>query len=572
GFLVVVFPFVIWGMVTPRATREARRRASVGTIGGRQVSHEEFRAAYLKAYLSLVMTLDRRPEIDPELDRELRREAWKQLVELYTARSLGLTATDQEVINTIRRDRHFQVEGKFSPAHYQAFIRMLAETFGLSERGFEEHVREQIVLQKLRMKVSQAALVSPFEQQRAFRLLTDSFDLDYVILSNDLVRDKVRLSDEQVRVFYERDPEMFAIPPKVRVKYVCFPVSNYLLQVSVTEEELRDYYDQHLEEFTAPESTGNSATNSSGRDKSNVAAAQARAETKGAASTNQPVRAFEEVREQIEQAVSRQKALEAAADEATAFVVLLAPDREGNQVGFDEAASERGLPVVEPPPFARDEVPDGVSAGLEFTRTAFSLTKAPDEYFSDAVIGTDAVYVIALEEKLERRVPAFEEVKDHVRRAAEREEIGRLLLDFARDLRARAEEEMQKDPTNCLVRAARRMGVPGYSATNVTAASGVTNCVYSDLILRAVLVRSKGELTDPVPADGTLIIAYVQSRKAADPQLFASYRQPIITALRRERGRMLWESFEEFLLRNSVVSSRTVGAAGRGEGRHEHAP
>lgn len=570
GFLViVVFTFVIWGMVTPRATRQARRRTSVGIIGGRPVSHEEFRAAYLKAYLSLVMTLDRHPEIDPALDRELRREAWKQLVELHTARQLGLSAADQEVINTIRRDRHFLVEGKFSPAHYEAFIRMLGETFGLSEKGFEEHVREQIILQKLRMMVTQAALVSPYEQQRAFRLLTDSFDLDYVILSNSLVKDKVKLSDEQVRAFYERDPEKFAIPPKVRVKYVCFPVSNYMTQVTVTEEELRDYYDQHIDDFTAPATTDRTARADSGEENTDITTTQEEAEAQGPQSTNELVRPFEEVRDQIEQTVLHQKALDAAADEATAFVVMLAPDREGNQPEFDEAAAEKGLQVFEPPPFATDEVPEGVSAGLEFTRTAFSLTKAPDEYFSDAVIGTDAVYVIALEEKLERRVPAFEEVKDRVRSAAEREEIDRLLLGFARDLHSTAESEMKKDPTNCLVRAARHMGVPVYSVTNVTAASGVTNCVYSDLIMRAVLVRSEGELTEPVPADGALLVAYVRSRKAADPQLFASYKQPIITALRRERGRMLWESFEDFLLRGAAVSNRILRAAGEEGGAPE---
>lgn len=559
GFLViVVFAFVIWGMVTPRANRQAREATAAGSIDGRLVGYQEFRDAYLKTYLSLVMTLNRQPEIDAQLDRQLRLEAWKRLVELKTARRLGVGATDGEVVSTIRRDPHFVVEGQFSRPHYDAWLRLLAEGMGISERGFEEYVREEIILQKLRMLVTQAALVSPFEQQRAFRLLTDQFDIDYVVLSNELVADQVKLSEQEVRAYYEKDPEAFAIPPQVRVKYVALLVSNYLDQVTVTEEELLDYYEQHTDEFTVQASNNAAAvTNDTG-------------ETEAIASSNQPaegsetnllVKPFDEVKDEIARRLTWKKAREVAMDKATEFVVTLAPDRAGNQPEFDATAERFGLTVARPQPFTRDQVPPGVDAGEEFTRAAFELTKAPDEYFSDAIPGTNAVYVIALEEKLDRRVPPFEEVKEEVRRRAQEEALYKELLAVVEKLRETAQERLSADPEGGFARTARQMGLEVYAATNVTAASGVTNSAYSDLIMRAILVRSQGEITEPVPADGGFLLAYVRRRQPADPDLFSTYKQPIINALRRERGRMLWESWEEFLMQSVQMSNLVSRAA-----------
>jgi len=221
--------------------------------------------------------------------------------------------------------------------------------------------------------------------------------------------------------------------------------------------------------------------------------------------------------------------------------------------------------VISPPPFSRDEVPAGVSAGLEFTRAAFSLTKAPDEYFSDAVAGTDAVYVIALEEKMERRIPGYEEVRDQVRQRAEAEARRQALVNLAEKLRSEAEALLRRDPTNGFAEAAGRFHLPVETVTNVTAGSGITNCVDSDLILRAVLVRSQGELTEPVPADDHFILAYVRRRTPASAELFSSYKKPIINALRRERGRMLLESWENYLMESVKVSPSLRGSAGAAE-------
>jgi hypothetical protein len=46
--IVIVFSFVIWGMVWPSEMEEADRINAAGMLDGEPVSHGEFRAAYIE--------------------------------------------------------------------------------------------------------------------------------------------------------------------------------------------------------------------------------------------------------------------------------------------------------------------------------------------------------------------------------------------------------------------------------------------------------------------------------------------------------------------------------------------
>ncbi len=543
GFLlVVVFTFVIWGMITPRGARRAREQQAAGRLNGKPVSHQEFRQAYFNSYLSVVMIMGQALNITPKLDKELRRAAWRRLAALAEARKLGISASDAEVVATIQHHPGFAVDGRFSPARYNAFIAGLLRSVGVSETQFEQHVREEIILQKMRHMIRRAALISPFEQKRAFATLTDVFTVDYTLVRPSDVAGEVHLSREDVRAYFDRDPAAFTIPEKVRVAYVEFPISNYLADASVSEDDIQAYYDQHIDDFTTD---------------TNAAATNAASSTNAVAETDSLYRPLDEVHDEIAATLRHNAAVAAAQDAATDFVVALAPDREGNAPTFEEAAADRGLKVLTLPPFAEKEPLAGISAGLDFNHAAFELSLGPDDYFSDAVVGTSAVYVIALKERFEPRVPQFDEVAARVRAAAEADALEKALTEKARKLHDDLEKGLAAGKT--FAKIVRRHGLIPVNVTNLTAAVGFKDLDEdtSDTILRAILVRNQGELTDLVPLEDAIAIAYIAERKPGDPARFESLRQNIINALRRDRARLLWQGFEDYLLRQAHFEEKT---------------
>ena len=207
----------------------------------------------------------------------------------------------------------------------------------------------------------------------------------------------VTVTREDAHKFFLADPEKFKIPEKVRVKYVQIPVQKYLSELTVTnEDDALAYYDEHIDDYRVTNTVTETVTNF-------FAAGSNTVET--VVTSKVATLDFDQVKTNIFEAMTRQAAKDRAAEMATDFVVSLAPDRDGNSPKFEDAAAKADLEVKKLDPFAlEDEVP-GIDAGLLFNHTAFNLNMSKDEYFSDAVIGSNYVYVIALDEKIPARVP-----------------------------------------------------------------------------------------------------------------------------------------------------------------------
>ncbi len=543
--VVIVFSFVIWGTQMPNQSRKAREAMAAGELNGKLVTQDEFRNAYFNTYMAAVLAVGRGFEINPQLDQQLRDAAWKRLTSLAEAKKLGLTGSDAEVMGTIQRHPGFSENDQFNPNLYAAFAQNVLSRMGFSEAQFEQHVREEIALQKLQTMVQQAILVSPYDVNRTFRSLSDTFDVEYVALTPELIEKDVKVTREDAHKFFLADPAAFTIPEKVGIKYVEFPVTNYLAGITNSEEDALGYYDDHMDEFTI--------TNT-------VASAEPEEGDTNAPPIETPtskvtVLSFDLVKTNILERLRIETARNRAADAATDFVVLLAPDREGNAPTFEEAAARTNLVLHTPKPFALDDdVPGVEDAGPLFNHIAFNLTKSPDGYFSDTVPGSNAVYVIAMEERMDARVPEFDEVADEVTVAAKAKATGEALTKKAQDVREAAMKAVDKGAS--FAKAVQPFGLKPEKTGKFTVASGKLTNEYSEVLLRGILPRNQGEVTDLLPGEDAVLIAYVAGRAAGDSSMLDSLRPQIAESVRRQRTRLLFSDFEEHLLRAGGFEER----------------
>ncbi|MBN1270349.1 MAG: SurA N-terminal domain-containing protein [Kiritimatiellae bacterium] len=544
--VIIVFTFVIWGMQTPKQARAALEKVSPGKLDGKWVPPEEYRAAFFNSYLSLMLMLGQ-PIDASKAEKELREAAWRRIATLRAARKLGASASDREVVATIQHHPGFVQQGRFSQVHYNAFIMNMLAPLGISEPAFEEHVREEIMIQKVRNVLDQTMLISPYEVQRAFSTITDTFTIEFVEITTNEVRGEVKLAEDDVKARFYRDPSAFTLPEHVRVKYVRFPVADHLAEVSVSEDDALEYYNDHLEDYSEEVVATNDET-------------QAEAETELSESvppqTKTVTQPFEDVKAGIVEQLTIEAARRKAADLATDLVVELAPDREGQAPAFDEAIAKFDLQAETLPPFALTEELADIDAGPAFNRAAFALAKNPEDYFSDAVPGTNYVYVIALEEHIAARVPEFEEVAEDVRLIAQAEALEQALIDKAQAVREAALKAVADGKT--LADAVKPFGLKTKRLEDFTAASDLEDEPYAPLLLRAVLVRNQGELTEPIPTRESLLLAHVEKREAGDVATYASLRPQIVQTLRRERQRALFDEWQSYLLEKAAFEERKL--------------
>ncbi len=549
--VVIVFSFVIWGTQMPSRSGSEEANAE-GKLNDKWVSRDEFRKAYFDTYMSVVLAVGQPINMTDQINEEIRKSAWRRIVAMKQAKDLGLGASDDEVRATIQAHPGFSIDGRFNRSQYNAFVQNVLANLGFSELQFEEHVRGEIALQKLQYMVQQAVLIPPSDINRTFSSLSDTFDIEYVAMTVTNFGQDVSVTREDAHKYFLSDPEPFRIPDRVRVKYVEIPVEKYIADMAVTnEDDALAYYDEHIDDYCVTNTVRETLTNLLAGG-SNVVATVA---------TSKVVTLdFDTVKTNVLAALTFQAARDHAADVAMDFVVALAPDRDGHSPEFEDAAQKAGLEVKKLEPFAlEDEVP-GIDAGPIFNHAAFNLTSAPDEYFSDAVVGSNHVYVLALAEKLPARAPEFDEVADKVMAAALESALAENLSKKANEIREAAIQAI--DEGKPFEQALTPYSLQSVTMTNFTAAeaSELTHD-YIDIILRGILPRNQGEVTDLLSTDDAVVIAYVAKRVPSTDVTAGAMKQQIEQTVKRQRARILFEDYQDYLLRQAKFVDRARTAA-----------
>ncbi len=570
---VIVFTFVFsYGYASwDRQAKEGDNAAAL--LNEDPVSHEEFRGAYASGYIGLVLSYGQPIRINDEIDQFLKSNAWTRVAALRKASEMGFHVTDDEVVQSIQSNPTFAPEGQFSMDYYRAFVQQFLMRMGISEPLFEQYVREEIQLSKVRRLISQTVLISPMELERTFHALTDQFEVEFVEITTDMIQDSVEVTDQDIREYFEADPEKYTIPEEVELQYVAFPIADYKADVAAIDEaDSMDYYNEHLDEFTkVPETNEESFVDaevepSVEESGTNVPPAidSDLAETEEA-DTNDPFSifddfgasdtglvetlyfSFDEVRTNIEQSLIEEEAVKLALRAADEVVYSLTPERNGEPPVFEEVAETFGKKVKALEPFAaRDELPLADLPEL-FRLSVFNLTKEPGEDFTDAIVGASNVYIMALVERYEPRVPELEEVKKAVSNDVYMFSLANALRDKASSLKSSAELALEGGET--FRSAARAEGVAVYTTGVFSVSAGFENDIeQADILLRNVLDRNEGELTELLSTVDSVILGYVVSRIEGDPATLSTLQAQIVDTIRRERSQMVFNDWTANLL------------------------
>ncbi len=524
--VIIVFSFVFWGTQTVgRASRGSADSESPGRLDGKPVPPEEFRDAWHSVYVGFALRLGQPPRVNEQMDRALRDIAWRRLVALREARRLGLHTGDDELVEAIRQQPTFQTNGQFDVNRYNFFIGQTLQQWGYTKGFFLEYLRGEITLGKIRRLIESAALVPPMEVDAEVARMTDILVAEYLVIPRSAVEAGITATEADARAAYAADPSRYAVPPKVAVRAVFFPVQPHLERVgAIPESELEDYYHRHTAEFRVPSASDGS----------------------DAADRRETIRPFEEVRSRIEAQLRDQAARALARAEADAFCARISPSLADRPMSFDEAAAqarEAALPTAIPP-FSIEEASGEFPPGSAFHRAAFALRPNPDEYFSDPIPSANGFYVLALTERIPARIPEYEEVAERALADARERMISEAL-----DAKAREIAENLRNG-NSMAEVSATAGLTAATTAEFTVMKGLAEPDFAPLLVRAAASANEGEIPEPVDigADRRLVFRLLQ-RRPGNPQELQNLRGAIALRLRRENAQIAFEAWQEQLLR-----------------------
>ncbi|MGK7346240.1 MAG: SurA N-terminal domain-containing protein [Candidatus Nitrospinota bacterium M3_3B_026] len=170
----------------------------------------------------------------------------ENVLQVRAARREGLQVSDRELTDIIENMPEFQRAGVFSRERY---IDVLTRS-GVPPRIFEEDLREDLLMAKLRFMVQRAANVSDTEALNQYLHDYQPVVVEYVSVPAEKYVTQTEVTEEEAESFYDRRKEDFRIPEKRTFKTLAAPVAAFEDRVEIADGEVERYYDERSAEFS----------------------------------------------------------------------------------------------------------------------------------------------------------------------------------------------------------------------------------------------------------------------------------------------------------------------------------
>ena len=245
---LIVIPFALVGV------------ESLLTGGGVQyvaeVNNERITATDLQLEVNqqkrrLLMTMGE--NLDPSLldDQLLAAPSLEFLIQkallTQAADDYGMGIADQALVDYISDMQVFQVNGQFDEA---MFRRVISEQ-GYSPAGFQEALRQDMLMTQLRAGIAGSAFATLSEIQQLAAFSEEKRDLRYMVLPISKFRSDAQIDDAAILATYEQDSSAYMSEETVVLSYIELTPEDF--PVDIQESELRELYEAERNLWRQPE-------------------------------------------------------------------------------------------------------------------------------------------------------------------------------------------------------------------------------------------------------------------------------------------------------------------------------
>ena len=245
---LITVPFALFG-IQDYAARSAN--TSIAKVDGEDIDiniyYQELNSQQrnLQQQLGAAYT----QEIDNTLKQTLLDSLINEkLIENY-ANSLDIVTLDDEVKSVIEMNQAFLVDGEFSQDRYIQLLRLNSYT----PAGYEIAQSKALNREQVKRNLSGSAFMSSTQTEQLNDLASQQREVSYLALNTENYIDQVSVSESQISDYFNDNRSSFIEGRKVKVDFVELTLDAMEEPESPTNDELKSLYDDNAELFTNPE-------------------------------------------------------------------------------------------------------------------------------------------------------------------------------------------------------------------------------------------------------------------------------------------------------------------------------
>ncbi|MBM3854902.1 MAG: peptidyl-prolyl cis-trans isomerase, partial [Verrucomicrobia bacterium] len=274
---------------------------------------------------------------------QLQNYAFQRAATLHLADQWHFPApTPAEVTDQIKKLRMFAgQDGQFDAKAYQTFRDNLkTNPRGLTEADIVRVIGDDVRAEKVQALLAGPGYVLPIDIKTQLARAETTWTLATATADYTGFQPEIKPTETELTQFFEQAGGRYDIPPRVVVNYLEFTALSFLDKISLTEAEVRSFYDANPSRFPKPADP-----------------AKPDATTPNVTPPANPAADFAAVRPQVESTLKFERAQKAAARAASDVSYALFESKAKTPEALAKFLEERKLTLKTLAPFPREAAP-----------------------------------------------------------------------------------------------------------------------------------------------------------------------------------------------------------------------
>ena len=382
---LTVISFVAFGPTNSRFGKAFSRGGgeAVGILNGQPISLDDFNKARNEVLLEGFLNTGEWPDAanSGKTTFEIGRDTYFRLLMHENEKDLGIKVSAESVADFAR-----VVLSNFHADNLDRFEQTYLAPRGMNLGDLDNFLRGRVALMQMASVAGTSGkLVTPQEASEMYRKEHQELSASMIYFSASNYLSGVTVTPEALASYYSNRQAMYAVPTKVQVDFVRFPLSNYLAQAKANITNLDAVVEQDYQKF---------GTN-----------AQFMSKT--------PEEAKAKIRDEVLRSAPNVGELSLARKAANEFATKLDAMPNKYATNLQVQAANDHLTVGTTEPFDEQEGPKGLRVSDAYLKAAFALDPTSNPY-STQVEAEDGYYVLAYKNVIPSSIPPLNSIESKV--------------------------------------------------------------------------------------------------------------------------------------------------------------
>lgn len=390
------------------------QRKSINFYGYDLTSQADLQAIARNAEISAIL--------HPELQirgEQVMDYGYMRIAALGIAEQIGVPPATEEglggFVETLEIFRNPQT-GQFSAQAYQNLLRAMQANGRFTREAIARVLQEDYRIRQVREALGGPDYSLPFEHEQDFLASRTQYTIAVARFDFATFQPEIDLTEEALRQYYNENPARYEVPETLSVKALFFEADAYLDELEAPEEAtLQAYFQTNRDRYT-PE-TGDRTESETDPE-------------------SPPEVSLEDVREAVLADWKLEEARRLAARKGEQFSIQLWQNSvaQGSET-YQKMLEDYKVRTRDLPAFPRENPPSVEGVSREALSSIWVYARNPNRYFSDVSRNAEGAVLLVRQDLQEAFMPEFEAVREEVEADLQATEKRRLFAEKGEELR-----------------------------------------------------------------------------------------------------------------------------------------